>query len=256
VAETTPVPLIQTSQSWEGWEVYPAPVYGSVNICQNAINSTNINNLARTQLTAPDQPSLHRHDVITDDIETAWQGYFRIDRHHLRHRRFDGSTSDLLIREVLERGHVAAVLPIDLRTRQLVLIEQIRPGALAAGLEPWLLECVAGIIEPGETAEDVARREAVEEAGCEISQLVPIAEFLPSPGAVSETVRLYCGRTRLDDVGGLHGLAEEGEDIKVHVMTIEKALELLAHGRIVNAKTIIALQWLALNQSELDKLLS
>lgn len=202
----------------------------------------------------PDNPTLSFQDVLLDETETVWNGYFRIDKHHLQHRRFDGGESDVLIREVLERGHVAAVLPVDIDAGRVVLIEQIRPGALAAGLEPWLLECVAGIIEPGEKPEEVARREAIEEAGCEISQLHEIARFLPSPGAVSETVALYCGRTSVSEVGGLHGLEHEGEDIKVHVVSIERAVELLANGRIVNAKTIIALQWLALNKDRLSDL--
>ncbi len=202
----------------------------------------------------PEKPTLSHRDVLMDEKETVWQGYFRVDQHRLRHRRFDGTPSDLLLREVLERGHVAAVLPVDVAAQRVVLIEQIRPGALAAGLEPWLLECVAGIIEPDEQPQDVARRESLEEAGCKIEQLVPIARFLPSPGAVSETVNLYCGSTCVDNLGGVHGLAEEGEDIKVHIVSIDRALALLEAGRIVNAKTIIALQWLALNKHRLHEI--
>ena len=126
-----------------------------------------------------------------------------------------------------------------------MLIEQFRPGAWAAGREPWLLECVAGVMEPGETPEALARREAREEAGCAVTDLVPIATFLTSPGATTETVRLFCGRVDSEGVGGLHGLAEEGEDIRVAVMPVEDAVALLDEGRIVNAKTIIALQWIA-----------
>ena len=150
-----------------------------------------------------------------------------------------------LTREVLERGRVAAVLPVDPVRDRVVLIEQFRPGAWAAQWEPWLLECVAGVIEAGETPEELARREALEEAGCVITDLVPIASFLTSPGATSETVRLFCGRVDSDGVGGLHGLGTEGEDIRARVMPVEEAVSLLDEGRIVNAKTIIALQWIA-----------
>ena len=118
-------------------------------------------------------------------------------------------------------------------------------GAWAAGRDPWLLECVAGVIEPGETPEELARREALEEAGCVIADLLPIATFLTSPGATTETVRLFCGRIDSEGVGGLHGLAGEGEDIRATVMPVEDAVALLDRGRIVNAKTIIALQWIA-----------
>jgi ADP-ribose pyrophosphatase len=179
----------------------------------------------------------------------AFQGYFRIDRYHLRHEQFAGGMGKAIVREVFERGQVAAVLPLDPQRARVVLIEQFRAGAYARGWHPWLLECVAGIIEQGESAEDVARRETQEEAGCRITELIPItAPFLSSPGACTETVSLFCGRVDAAAVGGIHGLVEEGEDIRVGSWTIDEALELLACGRIVNAKTIIALQWLALNR--------
>ena len=184
-------------------------------------------------------------DVELMGREVVHDGYFRLDRYRLRHRQFAGGVGPVLTREILERGHVAAVLPVDPVRDRVVLIEQFRPGAWAAGLEPWLLECVAGVIEPGETPEELARREAIEEAGCVIADLLPIATFLTSPGATTETVRLFCGRVDSEGVGGLHGLAGEGEDIRASVMPVEEAVALLDRGAIVNAKTIIALQWLA-----------
>lgn len=190
----------------------------------------------------PDQVELLDHG-------TAFQGYFRIDRYHLCHERFAGGMSGAIVREVFERGQVAAVLPLDPQTRRVVLIEQFRAGAYARGWHPWLLECVAGVIEDGESAADVARRETTEEAGCVITDLLPIAApFLSSPGACTETVSLFCGRVDAAAVGGIHGLVEEGEDIRVATWTIDEAHGLLESGRIVNAKTIIALQWLALNR--------
>lgn len=192
-----------------------------------------------------------REDVVVRTRKTAFQGYFRVDEYRLRHRCHDGSVSDELIREVFERGRIAAVLPVDPERDTVVLIEQFRPGAYAAGWQPWLVECVAGIVEPGESTVNVVIREALEETGCQVSDLVAIARFLSSPGASSETVELYCGRVRSDDVGGVYGLREEGEDIKVFVVSIEQALHMLAQGQIVNAKTIVALQWLALNYDEL-----
>ena len=181
--------------------------------------------------------------------EAVFQGYFRIDRYRLRHEQFAGGLGTAVVREVFERGQVAAVLPVDPQAGRVVLIEQFRPGAWANGWHPWLLECVAGIIENGESAEDVARREAKEEAGCAILDLVPIAApFLSSPGACTETVSLYCARVDSTGLGGIHGLDAEGEDIRVGTWSLDDALALLDAGRIVNAKTIIALQWLALNR--------
>ena len=153
-------------------------------------------------------------DVELLGRDVVYDGHFRLDRYRLRHRQFAGGLGPVLTREVLERGMVAAVLPVDPGRDRVVLIEQFRPGAWAAGRSPWLLECVAGVIEPGETPEELARREALEEAGCVITDLVPIATFLTSPGATTETVHLFCGRVASDGVGGLHGLGTEGEDIR------------------------------------------
>ena len=186
-----------------------------------------------------------REDVEVMGREVVHDGFFRLDRYRLRHRQFAGGLGPVLTREVLERGKVAAVLPVDPVRDRVVLIEQFRPGAWGADWDPWLLECVAGVIEPGETPEELARREALEEAGCVITDLLPIATFLTSPGATTETVRLFCGRVDSEGVGGLHGLAGEGEDIRVSVMAVDDAVALLDEGRIVNAKTIIALQWIA-----------
>ena len=182
---------------------------------------------------------------------TPYRGYFQVDSYRLRHRRFEGGWTDVMQREVFERGHAAAVLPYDPERDTVVLIEQFRVGALAAGLEPWLIEIVAGIIEPGESAESVVQREALEEAGCQIGELIEIGRFLPSPGGCSETLTIYCARTDSRGLGGIHGLAEEQEDIRVLVAPWVEARELLESGRIVNAFTALALQWLALNREPL-----
>ena len=191
------------------------------------------------------------NDVELINREVAFDGFFRVDRYRLRHRLHAGGMGDEVVREVFERGQVAAVLPVDPDRNEVVLIEQFRPGAYAIGWNPWLLEGVAGIIEPGESPQDVCRREAREEAGCTIGALVPIMRYLSSPGACTETVSLFCGRTDSRDVGGIHGLAEEGEDIKVSVYSVDDAIGLLDAGRVVNAKSIIALQWLALHYPSL-----
>lgn len=183
--------------------------------------------------------------------ETPFEGYFRIDRYRLRHRRFDGGWTPELTREVFERGHAAGVLLYDPARDALVLIEQFRIGAYAAGLEPWLIEVVAGIVESGEAAAQVARREAVEESGCEIQALEPIGTVILSPGGTSETMSLFCGRVDSEDAGGLYGLAEEHEDIRAIVLSADQALAHLEAGKIINASAVICLQWLALNRERL-----
>ncbi len=179
---------------------------------------------------------------------TPFRGYFQIDAYRLRHRTFDGGWTREFSREVFERGHAAAVLLYDPDRDAVVLVEQFRTGAHAAGLEPWLIETVAGIIEPGEEAAEVVRREALEEAGCGVGDLEPIGTFILSPGGSSETMVLFCGRVDSRGAGGVHGLDHEDEDIRVVVLPTDEALELLRAGRIVNATTALALQWLALNR--------
>lgn len=185
--------------------------------------------------------------------QRVFDGYFKVDQYRLRHTLHRGGECDVLLREVFERGHIAAVLPVDPQRDSVVLIEQFRPGAHAAGWDAWLLECVAGIIEADETATSVAEREAQEEAGCVLRDIRPIMQFLSSPGASSETVALFVARVDARDLGGVHGLPHEGEDIRVHVVAIDQAMDLLHAGKIVNAKTIIALQWLQLHYAELKR---
>ena len=194
---------------------------------------------------------MNEDDVRILARETVYQGYFRVDRYRLRHRRYDGGWTEELTREVFERGHAVGVLLYDPRRDEVVLIEQFRVGAQAAGLAPWQLEIVAGIIDPGETAEAVARRESLEEAGLTLLELAPITAFLLSQGAVSETIRLFCGRVDSTDAGGIHGLADEGEDIKVVVVPCAELPGLLAAGKVTNATGLVALQWLLLNRDEL-----
>lgn len=180
--------------------------------------------------------------------EVAFDGYFKVVRLRLRHEQFRGGLGPELTREVFERGQAAAVLPYDPVRDEVVLVEQFRPGALGAPGEPWLLEPVAGIIEAGERPDDVARREAREEAGLEVSDLIEACEYFVSPGGATERCRVFIGRVDAAGAGGVHGLAGEGEDIKVHVMSLGAALELIPQGRLRVASTLIAVQWLALNR--------
>ncbi len=192
-------------------------------------------------------------DVEIVERHTPYRGYFRIDRYRLRHRLFAGGWSGEIVRELFERGHAAAVLPYDARRDRVALVEQFRIGAYAAGRPPWVIEIVAGIIEPGESADAVVRREAVEEAGVTVTALEPVMRVLASPGGTSETCMIYCGKADLGVAGGIHGLAHEHEDIRVLVLPTDAALDLLAAGRVENATAVIALQFLALNRERLRR---
>lgn len=182
----------------------------------------------------------------------AYDGHFQIIRYRLRHRLFAGGMSRELTREVFERGHAVAVLPFDPERGEVVLVEQFRIGAVGVIDDPWLIEPVAGIIEPGERAPEVARREAAEEAGLELLDLVPACTYFASPGGSTETCQVFIGRVDAAGAGGIFGLPEEGEDIRVHVVPLTTALDWLGDGRIHAATTVIALQWLALNRTALE----
>lgn len=194
-----------------------------------------------------------RDDVEILSKDTVCQSYFRIDKYRLRHRTFAGGWSGEVVREVFERGHAVAVLLYDPDRDEVALIEQFRVGPLAAGWNPWLIEIVAGIIEEGEHPDDVARREVKEEAGCAVTDLIRVMDVALSPGAVSETVRIYCARVDCSTIGGLHGLASEGEDIRVFTLPSAEAIAMVKDGRINNSVAIMALQWLALEKDALRK---
>lgn len=177
------------------------------------------------------------------DRTLAFDGHFQIVRYRVRHWQFAGGMGPVVTREVFARGHAAVVLPYDPIRDEIVLIEQFRVGALETQDDPWLLEPVAGIIEAGETAPDVARRETIEEAGLELLDLVPVCSCFMSPGGSSETCHMFIGRVS-DATGGVFGLADEGEDIMAHVTPFERALAWLDEGRLRVATTLITLQWL------------
>lgn len=189
-------------------------------------------------------------DVELFEKEIRYQGFFRIERYRLRHRLFNGQWSRAFTREIFERGHAAAVLPYDPIRDEVILIEQFRAGALDAPGGPWLFEIVAGMIEPGETAEDVVKRESVEEANCIVTDLIPLYDFLVSPGGTTERIALFCGRVDATHAGGIFGAQHEDEDIKVHVVSLDDALTMLRSGKLNSASAIIALQWLTLNRSQ------
>lgn len=192
-------------------------------------------------------------DVRVLDEQDAFEGHFRVARITLEHRCFNGGWSAPLTREVFHRGDAVGVLPYEAETDSLILLEQFRAGAMRSSESPWMLELVAGIVEEGESDTDVVHREAGEEAGCELAELVPVASYYPSAGACSEHVRLFCGRVLTAGAGEVHGLDSEGEDILVHRVPRGEALALLAADRIANGHTLVALQWLALHGEALRR---
>jgi ADP-ribose pyrophosphatase len=184
--------------------------------------------------------------------EVLFQGYFRVDRLHVQHERFDGSQSAVFTREIFHRApSVAGVLLFDPQHDKVVLVEQFRTAPAAVGKEPWMTEIVLGMVDAGETPEQAARREALEEAGCEVQDLHPIASYYSSPGGTSEYIYLYAGRVNAPADGGVFGLETEHEDIRVHVLDAARAISLLYANKVQDAQTLIALQWFATHHTDL-----
>ncbi|HEY8034209.1 MAG TPA: NUDIX domain-containing protein [Methylobacter sp.] len=190
-------------------------------------------------------------EVLTKEI--GYQGFFRLEKYRLKHTLFGGGWSSEITRELFMRGNCVAVLLYDPHVDKIVLIEQFRPGAISNPDKAWLVEIVAGAIEEDETAEEVAYRESLEEAGCEIQQLMVINEFYTTPGSSSEWITLFCGKVDSTQVGGIYGLDHEDEDILVRAADVNEVYLMLENGEIKSAIPIIAIQWLALNKQKLKQ---
>ncbi len=171
-------------------------------------------------------------------------------KYAFKHKLYKGGWSDVIEREVFERGHAIAVLLYDPSLDEFVMIEQIRIGALATADSPWLLEVVAGMIDHGQTPESVCYREAEEEAGVKITKLTKALSYLSSPGGSTERIYIYVGQVDATSASGVHGLDYEGEDIMVHRVSAKEAIDWISQGKVDNAATLIALQWFALNKQQ------
>lgn len=187
------------------------------------------------------------------DKEIVYQGFFRLEKYRLKHTLYAGGWSTEISRELFVRGSCVAVLLYDPATEHVVLIEQFRAGAIIQPEKAWLVEIVAGAVEEGESAVEVAYREALEEANCEIQELMVINKFYTTPGGCSEIITLFCGKIDSTHVGGIHGLDHEDEDILVRTVHFDDAYRMLENGEIESAIPIIAIQWLALNRDKLKE---
>lgn len=191
-----------------------------------------------------------KYDILLREV--LFQGFFRVDRLHLRHDRFDGSQSPVFTREIFERSPaVAGVLLFDPQHDKVVLVEQFRAAPAAAGKPAWMMEIVMGMVDATETPQQAAKREALEEAGCTVQDIHPIASYFSSPGGTSEYIHLFAGRINAPANGGTFGVSAEHEDIRVHVLDAAKAISLLYANKIQDAQTLVALQWFAMHHTDL-----
>lgn len=199
-----------------------------------------------------EQPAFRRSDAEVLEDRPLYEGFYSMRKLRLRHRLFRGGWGQPVERELFVRPEAVGLLPYDPHRDAVGLVEQFRVGALSGGDSPWLLELVAGLIDRDEEPEAVARREAQEEAGVEVRALEPMYRYFSSPGGSNEYFHLFCAQVDLDQEG-VFGLAEESEDIRLHIVPAEEAFALLERGRISNAHTLIALLWLQREQARLQR---
>lgn len=197
------------------------------------------------------KPQFTRDDVEIIREEKLYKRFFRVDKIFLRHKLFEGGWGKEIGRELFMRGNAVAVVLYDPKRDQIGMVEQFRIGAMNEPNGPWLFEVVAGMIEQGESPEEVARRELLEEANIAPYAMEYICDYLSSPGGTDEKLYLFCGLCDLTNAGGVYGLPEESEDIRVHVFAAEEVLGSIYSGSFNNAAAIICLQWLHMNRDRL-----
>jgi ADP-ribose pyrophosphatase len=205
-------------------------------------------------MAAAPKPLPSHPDVEILGHEVGFARHLGVDVVKFRHRRFDGGWSGERVYDIVRRGGAVGVMLYDPDRDSVVLVEQFRLAALIGGRSPWQIEAVAGLIDDGETPEEVARREVHEETGLvPLGPLVPIQTILPATGSLDEAVPLFCSRVDSRLASGIHGLAEEHEDIRVLVKTVAEIEAMLDAGEIESAHTLILLYWLLRHRDRLRR---
>lgn len=194
-----------------------------------------------------------REDAAILETTIAYKDYARVERLTVSHGLFAGGRSSAITRELFISGDAVMVIPFDVANQSVLLIEQFRVAPLHHGEHPWIFEGIAGRIDTDETPDAIARREAREEAGCDLGVMEKIGGFYQSPGIFAEHIAYYCASADLSAAGGLYGLEDEDEDIRAVVVTLDEALAAVDNNRIVSAPTALALLWIARNRARLER---
>ncbi|VTP72897.1 ADP-ribose diphosphatase [Haemophilus influenzae] len=197
-----------------------------------------------------------QQDIEILGEQTLYEGFFTLKQIQFKHKLFAGGQSGVVTRELLIKGAASAVIAYDPKEDSVILVEQVRIGAAyhpESNRSPWLLELIAGMVEKGEKPEDVALRESEEEAGIQVKNLTHCLSVWDSPGGIVERIHLFVGEVDSSQAKGIHGLAEENEDIRVQVVKREQAYQWMCEGKIDNGIAVIGLQWLQLNYAQLQQ---
>ncbi|MDH2325466.1 NUDIX domain-containing protein [Cereibacter sp. SYSU M97828] len=206
---------------------------------------------ASSRARAVPAPTALRHHASPSEVEVLrhrqpYAHFFAVEEYDLHFRRFDGTQSDAINRAVFVSGDAVTVLPYDPVRDRVLLVEQFRAGPFGRGdAQPWQLEAIAGRIDADETPEQAARREAVEEAGLTLGDLLHVSSYYPSPGAKTEFIYSYVALTDLPDgAAGVFGVEGEAEDIRGHLVPFDGMMDLVASGEIQNSPLIVTALWL------------
>lgn len=196
-----------------------------------------------------------QQDIEIIKEEPLYNGFFHLKKVYFKHKLFAGGTSNIVTRELLVKGAASVVIAYDPFEDKVVMVEQVRIGAYNPEMKqsPWLLELIAGMVEKDELPDEVARRESQEEAGIQIEHLREVMSFWDSPGGIIERIHLFVGKVDSNKAQGIHGLEDENEDIRVHVIDRQTAYEWVINGKIDNGLAITGLLWLQLNYLSLQK---
>lgn len=212
---------------------------------------------SRLRAGAPTPSDLRRAaspgDIRVQDRREPYAHFFAVEEYDLSFRRFDGTWSAPVNRAAFVSGDAATVLPYDPVRDRVLVVEQFRTGPFARGdANPWLVEAIAGRVDPFETPQDCARREAVEEAGVTLHDLIEVARYYPSPGAKTEFLYSYVALCDLPDTGPrLGGMADEAEDIRAHVISFDRLMDLIRAPEGGNGPLILTAMWLAAHRDRL-----
>ena len=174
-------------------------------------------------------------------------GFFKMNEVKLKYKKYDGNWSNEIKRELFGGAQVAALLPYDPIKKEIILIQQFRPGTISKNYDNYLDEVVAGIIDPGEDPKTAAKRECFEETGCKVKKITPIQSYFPAPGSSESFYHLFLGEVEAFYGERIMGLETENENILVKSFRINEVKEKLEQGKILNGLTLIALQWFFLN---------
>jgi ADP-ribose pyrophosphatase len=208
---------------------------------------------SRVRAVGQDVPVSLRRRAAAADVDvgtrtTPYARFFAVEEYNLRFRRFDGAMSPEVNRAVFVSGDAATVLPYDPWRDRVLVIEQFRPGPFARGdRNPWMLEPIAGRIDPGESPEEAVRREAMEEAGVLLGRLIPMASYYPSPAAKMEYLFSFIGIAELPDAlaGRVAGVEDEAEDIRTHLIPFDRLMQLVESGEAENGPLLVSAMFLA-----------